>query len=1189
MNKKIFTLIAGALLFLGSAFTASAQTPTVHYKVAGDFSKAYFVDTLRADTIDQLQYAGGEPTNFYVLGITGIANPSASVQAALGDLVGATKPSTELSYVLTIDNKGFLIMDTLAKLVDPGYNFKYPKTNAGTVNRFAALRKASWCVSLNAGPISGSNGIFDFTNLSDSVPLQAPLKSLDPTKWGTNGNYYKYLDTINLKRNDPETIVNGWSFSRIYAQGQSLQKGRALWSQVDGADSVVVFVLEEIDNMGTNIAPYTTPSGGEGGWKITVKQVHLADLSVSYDGSVIQPNGIPNVLLFTLKTIQPFVLNMDDYNAIADEISFEPDAIATSASPLDGWNPFTPAPSGAKPGVYRPGPNSRGPLRAQEVSDSLYRYGYMYFQNKSGISGFDGKWLQVDTSFWNTGTSNYLAFKFDALRDTTDSARTKFKNTIKWGQSGKYSSRYYAIYGDSSGKRPDSIEYLLAPALAIFSNAYDSVEITAGTLDSIFQSSQTNKAYWRLDSLIYDFAKSLVSKGWNMNSGDDTTLLVDGLIEPNFARATKGSVGNDNVVIYGWGDLFDSVLYNNILAEAVAYGVNTTGIPTSTQIDNYLSVHAGDTVDGASFWDLLGWISGRLTTTPNHGYYNGGSPLLGSDDWDSTNTVFRSSAFIDGTWNPHRIVTDYAALSAAIDAFHKDSLEYLWAFHKDSLMENQAKFRVVYDPYGDSAWINVYQSRMPHPDMSSNVAVYPPYWVNSFEPDSFKIPAVTYGYVPSAAIGIPGTRPVPTATPPSGHSYHSWNYYWYDSNIDSIDKVVISTADTIVFYAGNQPLAHIYGKAGEQLTVAGNKYHVSDSLLYVDIHNISNAAHKIASLNEFKDTIKTHISLGLGSACDTIAKKPVIPNADTVGMTAGLYLIRNSNGNYLQVPLWSTVDSVYWWPVDYENGEDPTQMPSYQWIVTPIKGTSKFTITNREFEKVSFPYSYFFKDKDTLHIAGLSANSKVLKEMGVVYRKDVKATKGYDAGAFATANKEAKAEKFSFIPLIGDAAFDNTLGYKYVDPDAAYTNVYSIKYLHFLTMDNPRYLRWNGYTTSDSSGIVYVDFSSNLQTDGRLYFSLEEMNLTTNDIASGDLIELNSSRDYSKGTYKSYANFYKKYNTGNIYKNSTLKVEKYGAYVDDSISVPLVRQAYRLLLKDRFKTFAVGSGDDYYMAVGKDD
>ncbi len=1019
MNKKIFTLLVGALLSIGSSFTASAQaTPTVSHKIVGD-GNVYFADTLRADTAKKFV----EKDAYYLLSITDIANPSAMLlsHAPFNDpnlQIGEAKISSrQLSYVMFVDSAGQLRIDTLAALdnlidnpsdPDQGYGFAYNGSR-----KFGALRRASWCVKYETAGVSGSNVIFDFNNMATGELLEAPLPTISPNLWTPDLDgqgrliYTGTADTgiINLVEDD-ELIVSGWHFSQTYASTQNLQTGMPLYSYVE-KDSVLVLVIEEPEY---EVPVLTTAKAGIGGWKVTVKYVAVNDLIKDEVGNVrLSTDGgkyVSNVLLFTLKKLDKFVLNADDYNAINTAISFTPDAKNTNAS-YDGWNPFT-------QGLTDP--HGKGYLRAYEVNDSLYRYGYMQFQRMSyGDPDLDGKWLYVDTAFWNNGNDEFLGFNW-------------------------------------STHRRDTNVHLAAP------------------------------------------------------------LDVAGALN--------------------WGDLFE---------------------PTR------------------------GTVKGKPDST----------------------------LYLD---------IPEATLKDTIE-YRRDSLNYQILVHKDSIMENQSKFRVVYDPFEDRTYINVYQTRVAYPNYENPTSpVKPVWWTNSFRlkdsdtdiiilqrpSDSVSVDNAT-DFIVTVGAYVHGDHSDHTLT------YHSFMEYYPESAPKKMDKVMISTADTSAFRVGGQPLSHIYGWTNQ---TNGQGQYYRDSLFYVDIQSLEKDKFHIATIDQArvgnKSGLDTHIKLGLGMGC-TVDREGIayIPN--------NLYLIRNAKGEYLSVPIYSLGDSVYWGPV--LEGEDPTQMPSYQWVLEnkrPTNGDmgSPFRLTNREFEHVSFDYVYVNKNGEEKMRIGdpkyagakfahddwaiIRAGILDTTEINVIPddRKPLGLTEFYKANRYST-------DTYSFLPLAKNVKEDQLLGYTYVDKDSTYVDVYAFKYLHFLTPGaSATYMGWNGYDIPKEDSAIYLRYND---YHDKLYFMLQEMpyeNIGDHHLVIGYDEEGTPYKDQND-----YASIYKKYGEKkNNYQNrDSIVMENFGymptmrtakgdtVYNYESVKhlKPLARQAYRLLLKDYYKFAPTIRGN--YMTVGEQD
>ena len=1106
MNKKIFTLLVGALLVMSSLFTASAQParPTVNQKDIDGLSDARegridvaFADTLRADTVRYL--VDKTKSAYYLLSITDIANPTEPVVTEFGEQMnyGSSAPrprSTDSSYVMFVDGEGGLRIDLLANLDfkkdSANYGFEYlsDKRNDYVGNRkpshkFGAIQQASWCVQYEvSNGVTGSNVVYDFVNMKTGAMLEAPLRSMDVERWkkplfeGHDRYIYKgkeHLDgynnidtSLNIVKNQ-DLIVSGWHFSQTYRPNQLLQTSMPIYSYTQ-KDSVVVLVLD--DETLFYDAPNDTTN--QGGWKVTVKQVAVNDLISNETGHVRLDNRpvthlsgkdpVKNVLLFTLKKIEKFVLNAHDYNAVFDILNFNADALNTKAN-NEGWNPFT---ENKSVNDNLQNPHGNGLLKAFEVNDSLYRYGYMQFytvdnrfrENTRPYNGTSTKaatngWLYVDTAFMNYGNEDFLKFNYSSSRRDTG-----------------WTSPYYA-------------------------------------------------------------PNNYVSEGMK------------------------------------WGSSFVPGAYalQLVLADTLAKGLAK-----------------GFVLDTAFYFSKA-----------NPAYQMGS----GSNPTDSINRM--------------RMLTI-------------DSVNFTIAYNTDSLMENQSKFRVVYDPFEDSTYINVYQTRVRYTNYANvNNPERPAWWTNSFalrgdslaRPSDWWISTFPGGnandvYYSHWASWSPSHPDIYTNPRDGDNYYHSFNARYEKSSPSEMPQVMISTADTSVFFVDGQPLSHIYGWRNQ---TNGQGYLYRDSLFYVDIQNLESEGNvRIATIDQSRlanqKRLDSHISIAHAVGCN---QEDADPKAT---IENDLYLIRNSNGEYLSVPIWSLTDSVFW--VTPDQWEDPTMMPSYQWTVENKRATkgSPFTLTNREFEKVSFDWVQVYEKGDRSFIVGDEdhRNANFIKR-GIIRAGEIPKNKALGQREFARV-KEFSTANYSFIPLNKEVKSDQLLGYTYVDPDSTIVDVYALKYLHFLaTGADAPYLGWNGFMNPKVDTVVYANAQ---EYHDKLYFALQEMPYET----IGDLDRLvigydedgkklpsvrKLKSDPTKDTYDidNYASIYERFGnkTNNHTNRDSLVLENFGYMptklnatgdnVYDPLAIadlkPLARQAYRLLLKDYYKYAPTIRGD--YMTVGQQD
>lgn len=306
-------------------------------------------------------------------------------------------------------------------------------------------------------------------------------------------------------------------------------------------------------------------------------------------------------------------------------------------------------------------------------------------------------------------------------------------------------------------------------------------------------------------------------------------------------------------------------------------------------------------------------------------------------------------------------------------------------------------------------------------------------------------------------------------------------------------------------------------------------------------------------------------------------------------------------------------------------------MPSYQWaIVRETKDASNFRMVNREFEGVEFEYVKVYRDdyEGAPHRHFVFAGGPHVDAS--FNRKDVYSGWTPVEDALPQGNTEAalkvpfKPETFvgdieskfprssgvTFIRLGKDVKEDQLLGYKYVDKDEAYVNVYALKYNHaFARGDKARYVSWNGKDNPDDSSL-YVKGDA----DSRLYFEVQEMRGELMDpYVDGrgmktklKLTKDMSPKDMTKNTYDSYSPrayqplYDQLASKEHLYWNTdSVMMERFGYYEEGYdgkagkwVPViedlrPLARQAYRLLWKDHYKWNPATSGS--YVTVGDQD
>ena len=1216
MNRKIFTLLVGAIMLVSSMFTVNAQR-TLPYTSKISYGDVNFSDLLTVDTVRRLP--ANPTTYYYLLSVTGIENATPTT----ANFGLSAMPNATSSLVLSIHGTGATRDLRLEYLPTLDTAYVYAAGNGFGSTKFGALRRAMWCLDYYRLGVSGSNIVYDFKQIETGVPLMAPAyydhDNLSHA-WHTNASDQNLIFTNDINTLDPRLIVNGWHFSQTYTPGaQDLQVSMPLYSYVS-VDSVAVLCLD--DN-----STYTVPPAGSalntGGLKVSVKHVAVSELIADAFGHVNGStwsnglNTVSNVLLFTLKKVNPFVMNADDWNAFNDKISFGPDAniqVTNREKDNSYINPYT---------------MTFAPLQAYEVHDSLYHYGYMQFERTDGFVQGEGDFLYVDTAYVNEGNNPYLAFAWSDRRDSTSLANA---SAFKWGQS-------------------------FTPSIACATH-------TNAVLDRVPYQVACNPAtdiYWRLDSLFWAIFEMAIDQ--NLSSGVEpwhfmtplgqvmqpiapyTNALIYTPDQNLVNRATE--IIQEAIDLYALGVIPDPI-FSTVAGLPLVAGTPTPFFPSAMTPGDFPQFDSW-----GPYWTVGdNYIASPLGAAPAYVY----TPKNYTDEW--------------------AIYSSYTA----------EAENFLWAYMKDSIMENQSKFRVVYNPWCDSTYINVYQSRMRYEDyaLGSHNATLPPWWTNSFGMVTWTSTAIIgqrvftrpqdllvgqlydgtlvgsalrtiteaadeYFSVLMAAPGGLNRRSDVSVTStgawtdwvfeghgdgfldgsrstlltaggggdPSIFNLHSFMEFYPQSSIPGIDRVLISTADTCRIWnefgsgltAGDfGALGHIYGWS----LTSNNLLKFRDSLLYVDIQSLENDNRRILTLDQsYKNGNKlldTKISINYGDRCEpSDVDHPATIEND-------LYLIRSTSGRYLSVALWSISDSIYWFMP--EAWEDPTKIPAYQWVVKNIRNSagSPFVLQNREFENVTIPFMYAFTEPRPFEIAGDYRNA--------TFNRRGEPVIGYSTPTFAAGNATTRPleindtrfepvtfapdveklfprDKYSFIRLGQTVKEDQLLGYTYIDRDATYIDVYAFKFLHFLTGDvSPRYISWKGYD-DETDPVVYVQGQDYYD---KLYFMLQEMGPENifpaqaskdNDYNGRITLTDENTKDPKHDNYEFRDLYLQLASKDRNYTNAdSIVMERFGYWEPYSITgvqylKPMARQAYRLFLQDYYRWHPTLKGD--YVTVGEQD
>ncbi|RRD59210.1 DUF6383 domain-containing protein [Tannerella forsythia] len=410
MNKKIFTLLAGAFLGFAAVSSVTAQGVNVLEK-----------QQLRVKPYDNtkpsLMFNEGVNDGYFYLQLDSMMtyykdNDSKEVMNLIED--DALEPGIpELKYGtirkgLTLymgpDSAGqnalwVDVMGRMSRTTDGA-----PVTGVYGGEASMALESAAglWCVTVHKY-IQGQNPTFDFTNKLQRMILEVNVYgheawAKDPQDgWRMS----QYKTAANLNAQTPGSI-SSWEFSETYKTG--VKGGRPLISYLDHTmDTVAVLVGDP------------TKSG------LGYVQIKIVPADEVKAGRV---NGM---LLFTLKEAMPFALDKKSFESVlGTKSAFE--ARSLKFAPNGTPNPFTDKKWNVQ---YLIGNNDSTMLIDSSAWTNTWKTNYHAWnvpptdQNnwfkvsakEMGEMGYVAlktngeKYLYVDTTYYNTGNSQFLQFK----------------------------------------------------------------------------------------------------------------------------------------------------------------------------------------------------------------------------------------------------------------------------------------------------------------------------------------------------------------------------------------------------------------------------------------------------------------------------------------------------------------------------------------------------------------------------------------------------------------------------------------------------------------------------------------------------------------------------------------------------------------------------------------------------------
>ena len=396
---------------------------------------------------------------------------------------------------------------------------------------------------------------------------------------------------------------------------------------------------------------------------------------------------------------------------------------------------------------------------------------------------------------------------------------------------------------------------------------------------------------------------------------------------------------------------------------------------------------------------------------------------------------------------------------------------------RDSLMYGQYVWRMVYYPSGDSVYINPFKAAY-RPEYDPAIwrngadSVRTLGWVTQQRYTFAAIPDTAVLYMQSNASANSGRLDA------TNLAVISANTNTMVTTVNKLDSNQVKTArlrDGFMIGARNT--------RGEDAPLPYKYRH----RLYVSIQNLASGREVTLHSNHSgflpagDCSINTHINFG-GYYTPCLAT-----GSDRVSIPSDLYLIRNTDGQYLHVPLYSAHDSAVWTYLD--EFVHPEELPSFQWIVEKRYRNSEnspINIINREFgHRVGNKYGLAFENvqlkKDMEHFSFRTDRWRWNEEKKVNER-----TTTFDAAKSNMSEKNGA----TFIALPKKYKNDPLLGYQWINPDTSIVNLYAFNYASGI--DDSRYIStaknfdMNAYPKTDT--FLYIGAKDNFDV---AYFRMD--------------------------------------------------------------------------------------------------
>ncbi|MDR2041365.1 MAG: DUF6383 domain-containing protein [Tannerella sp.] len=296
MNKKIFTLLTGAILMFSLAFSASAQNTPPGSHTGGAVWSSPANKLYLGDTVKTLADGANAYYHLKIDSIALVNGAGVEVKASGGIL----NDSLVLYLGRAINRNGLLDYNHL--FID---TLNYARTHKGTLiggDQFAPFTTESkaeesaaslWCVITRPYEENGAQvASFDFLNKQQKALLEV---SVDSAKTGSNDRKeYATADSAYARSG-----LSSWGFSAVY-KNKGLPQRKPLYTEVPGKPDIVAVLC--IDTMAY--------AGGAGEFKVVVREVPANFVN----GTGEDYGNVPGLLFFTIWSPAPFLLDAEDIN-----------------------------------------------------------------------------------------------------------------------------------------------------------------------------------------------------------------------------------------------------------------------------------------------------------------------------------------------------------------------------------------------------------------------------------------------------------------------------------------------------------------------------------------------------------------------------------------------------------------------------------------------------------------------------------------------------------------------------------------------------------------------------------------------------------------------------------------------------------------------------------------------------------